>query len=67
MSTKAQYSSCWARLAPIIFITYSLTCYSLTCYSLTCVDRANYSIGSAGGLAGELGITGQAGKAALNI
>jgi sugar phosphate permease len=50
MSAVANYSSRWARLAPIVFITYSLAY----------VDRANYSIGSAGGLAGDLGITGQA-------
>jgi sugar phosphate permease len=51
MSTDSTYQSRWARLAPIVFITYSLAY----------VDRANYSIGSAGGLAGDLGITGQAG------
>jgi sugar phosphate permease len=51
MSTSAQYTSRWARLAPTVFITYSLAY----------VDRANYSIGSAGGLSGDLGITGQAG------
>jgi sugar phosphate permease len=51
MSTNANYSSRWTRLAPIVFITYSLAY----------VDRANYSIGSAGGLTGDLGITGQAG------
>jgi sugar phosphate permease len=51
MSTTAKYTSRWARLAPIVFITYSLAY----------VDRANYSIGSAGGLTGDLGITGQAG------
>jgi sugar phosphate permease len=45
------YSSRWARLGPIVFITYSLAY----------VDRANYSIGSAGGLSGDLGITGKAG------
>ena len=45
------YSSRWARLAPTVFITYSLAY----------VDRANYSIGSAGGLSGDLGITGEAG------
>jgi sugar phosphate permease len=48
---KPSYSSRWTRLAPIVFITYSLAY----------VDRANYSIGSAGGLSGDLGITGQAG------
>jgi len=51
MSISGNYTSRWARLAPIVFITYSLAY----------VDRANYSIGSAGGLAGDLGITGQAG------
>jgi sugar phosphate permease len=51
MSTRTEYSSRWGRLAPIVFITYSLAY----------VDRANYSIGSAGGLSGDLGITGQAG------
>jgi sugar phosphate permease len=44
------YSRRWARLVPIAFITYSLAY----------VDRANYSIGSAGGLASDLNITGQA-------
>jgi sugar phosphate permease len=51
MSAATRYHGRWARLAPIVFITYSLAY----------VDRANYSIGSAGGLAGDLGITGQAG------
>jgi sugar phosphate permease len=51
MATKTNYSSRWARLAPIVFITYSLAY----------VDRANYSIGSAGGLVSDLGISGQAG------
>ena len=51
MSTSSKYTGRWARLAPIVFITYSLAY----------VDRANYSIGSAGGLSGDLGITGQAG------
>src|SRR5580698_8466737 len=45
------YRNRWARLPPIVFITYSLAY----------VDRANYSIGSAGGLSGDLGITGEAG------
>ena len=39
----------WQRLIPIAFITYSLAY----------VDRANYSIGSAAGLAHDLGITGK--------
>ncbi len=43
------YGSRWARLIPIAFITYSLAY----------VDRANYGIGSAGGLATDLGITGE--------
>lgn len=47
---KNPYSSRWARLVPVAFITYSLAY----------VDRANYSIGSAGGLASDLNITGQA-------
>src|SRR5580704_1500453 len=51
MATSTNYSSRWARLGPIVFITYSLAY----------VDRANYSIGSAGGLTGDLGITGEAG------
>src|SRR5271154_3545454 len=51
MATNTNYSSRWTRLAPIVFITYSLAY----------VDRANYSIGSAGGLVSDLGITGQAG------
>src|ERR1700684_3739503 len=40
------YSSRWARLIPIAFITYSLAY----------VDRANYSFGAAGGMAHDLGI-----------
>ena len=44
------YSSRWARLVPIAFITYSLAY----------VDRANYSVGSAGGLASDLHISGEA-------
>jgi len=51
MSARTEYSSRWARLAPVVFITYSLAY----------VDRANYSIGAAGGLSGDLGITGEAG------
>jgi MFS family permease len=46
----ASYSSRWARLIPVAFITYSLAY----------VDRANYGIGAAGGLATDLGITGEA-------
>jgi sugar phosphate permease len=51
MPSQSVYSSRWARLVPIAFITYSLAY----------VDRANYSIGSAAGLTTDLGITGQAG------
>jgi sugar phosphate permease len=51
MATTGRYSSRWARLVPVVFITYSLAY----------VDRANYSIGSAGGLSKDLGITGEAG------
>jgi sugar phosphate permease len=51
MPTSSKYTGRWARLAPIVFVTYSLAY----------VDRANYSIGSAGGLSGDLGITGKAG------
>lgn len=51
MSRYSRSSSRWVRLVPVVFITYSLAY----------VDRANYSIGSAGGLAADLGITGQAG------
>jgi sugar phosphate permease len=40
------YSSRWARLIPIAFITYSLAY----------VDRANYSFGAAGGMAHDLSI-----------
>ncbi len=50
MSSDRTHASRWARLVPIAFITYSLAY----------VDRANYSIGSAAGLAKDLGITGQA-------
>jgi sugar phosphate permease len=39
----------WARLIPIVFITYSLAY----------VDRANFSLGAAGGMAHELNISGQ--------
>jgi MFS family permease len=39
----------WRRLIPVAFITYSLAY----------IDRANYSIGSAAGLAHDLGITGK--------
>ena len=46
----ARYNSRWGRLIPIAFITYSLAY----------VDRANYGIGAAGGLASDLGITGEA-------
>lgn len=49
MTVTSRYTSRWARLVPIAFITYSLAY----------VDRANYSIGSAGGLAKDLGITGE--------
>lgn len=51
MPRHTKYSSRWIRLAPVVFITYGLAY----------VDRANYSIGSAGGLASDLGISGQAG------
>jgi MFS family permease len=40
------YSSRWGRLIPIAFITYSLAY----------VDRANYSLGAAGGMAHDLNI-----------
>lgn len=40
----------WARLMPIVFITYSLAY----------LDRVNYGFGAAGGLAKTLGITGSA-------
>ena len=39
----------WARLIPIVFVTYSLAY----------VDRANFSLGVAGGMAHDLGISGQ--------
>ncbi len=38
----------WARLIPIVFVTYSLAY----------LDRANFSIASASGMAKDLGITG---------
>ncbi len=50
MPSERKYGSRWARLVPVAFITYSLAY----------VDRANYSIGSAAGLAKDLGITGNA-------
>jgi sugar phosphate permease len=49
MSDTKLGGSRWMRLIPIAFITYSLAY----------VDRANYSIGSAGGLSKDLGITGE--------
>ena len=51
MSGCTNCNSRWLRLAPVVFITYSLAY----------VDRANYSIGAAAGLARDLNITGQAG------
>lgn len=51
MFRNAKYGNRWVRLAPVIFITYSLAY----------VDRANYSLGAAGGLTRDLGITAQAG------
>ena len=51
MAAHTVFQNRWARLVPIVFVTYSLAY----------VDRANYSIGSAGGLAKDLGITGEAG------
>lgn len=50
MNSDTAFGNRWARLVPIAFITYSLAY----------VDRANYGIGAAGGLAHDLGITGQA-------
>ena len=50
MSSEEMRAGRWARLVPVAFITYSLAY----------VDRANYSIGSAAGLAKDLNITGQA-------
>jgi sugar phosphate permease len=47
---RHSYSSRWARLIPIAFITYSLAY----------VDRANYSFGAAGGMAKDLNITAEA-------
>ena len=49
MGEASIYGSRWASLVPIAFITYSLAY----------VDRANYSIGSAGGLASDLAISGR--------
>lgn len=49
MAATAAGTAHWKRLIPIAFVTYSLAY----------VDRANYSIGSAAGLAHDLGITGQ--------
>ena len=49
MAVTSTYGSRWARLIPIAFITYSLAY----------VDRANYGIGSAGGLATDLDISGE--------
>ena len=48
MSTSATLSSQrWRRLVPLVFITYSLAY----------LDRSNYSIGVAGGLKQDLGLT----------
>ena len=48
MSTSATLSSQrWRRLVPLVFITYSLAY----------LDRSNYSIGVAGGLKHDLGLT----------
>ena len=49
MVSDGKHGSRWMRLIPAAFITYSLAY----------VDRANYSVGSAGGLGKDLGITGQ--------
>src|SRR5215469_1609302 len=49
MAVTSTYGSRWARLIPIAFITYSLAY----------VDRANYGIGSAAGLATDLDISGE--------
>lgn len=49
MESVRTYGSRWGKLVPIAFITYSLAY----------VDRANYSIGAAGGLASDLKITGE--------
>jgi len=48
MSTHASNSR-WARLTPVVFITYSLAY----------IDRVNFSLGTAGGMAGDLHISGQ--------
>src|SRR5579871_2101850 len=39
----------WARLTPVVFITYSLAY----------VDRANFGLGAAGGMAADLHISGE--------
>lgn len=49
MRADERGGSRWARLVPVAFITCSLAY----------VDRANYSIGSAGRLGKDLGITGE--------
>ena len=46
-TTHAGSGQRWRRLAPLVFITYSLAY----------LDRSNYSIGVAGGLKGDLGLT----------
>ncbi|MEQ5732058.1 MFS transporter, partial [Providencia alcalifaciens] len=45
MNTPAM--SCWWRIMPIVFITYSLAY----------LDRANYSFAAAAGINADLGIT----------
>jgi hypothetical protein len=47
--SKGIGSARWTRLIPVAFITHSLAY----------VDRANYSIGSAAGLAKDVGISGK--------
>jgi sugar phosphate permease len=46
-TVTALSSQRWRRLVPLVFITYSLAY----------LDRSNYSIGVAGGLKGDLGLT----------
>lgn len=45
--SNALSSQRWRRLVPLVFVTYSLAY----------LDRSNYSIGVAGGLKGDLGLT----------
>jgi sugar phosphate permease len=56
-TVTAYLSRRWARLIPIVFVTYSLAY----------VDRANFSLGTAGGMARDLDISGQSASLAAAL